>query len=1333
MATEKREGTPQATASSTYPTAEPTVGETIRQAEATLSRAEELLGAATPTEDELSEAEWQLTLSKWNLGRNDALERQWPRQVAIVAASIAVVTYLIYRAGWTMNLATTWSTVFSVFLLLAELYAGISLGLYFFQVWRLVDPPIRRPPADRTVDVFIATYNEDVSLLRGTLTACLEMDYPHATYVLDDGNRPEVRRLAESLGCRYITRSDRAHAKAGNLNNALRQTDGEFVVVFDADHMPYRHYITRLLGYFDDPRVAFVQTPHTTYNLDNFMGRWKSKMKTYWEDIRIFFEAVQLGKNLFNVACFCGSAAIFRRKAIEEVGLFATETITEDLHTGMRINAAGWKSLAVSEEMVVGLAPDDATTFASQRLRWGEGNLSVLAYDNPLTMKGLTLAARIHYLASISCWTMGPARTILYLTPLVMLLTGVAPVADLSLRYFMIVGCYLAMVWGAVKIVSNGCGQLIGIEMAMMASFHLQLQSLWRALFRRHRQVFVVTRKSRILAGRWAGVLHMWPQMTLVVLSIVAIAWASSRVLFGLSADYFGLVVGSGLALYHSWLALSVLDRAASSRNVSTQWQHPLCLNVDYSVAGDDTPGVSIEFNENVCHILTWKPVETDWPLRVIFHSPVGDTVGHGRVASVLPLGGKEPFAYLSNIVFDHADPSLREQEGDQIRDVIMRYVLPVVTMTHRTVHQGQRELPEELSGEGDFPIPITIQPNRPNLALQRSIALCVTKRDFVAPLSVSCPIGSEVQVMLDTPIGQIVANATVQDVETMHIGATIVHQHEFAWRDSKAIKRILRRKGRWTSTLGKTIATMRNHHQAKGRLAWTFVTGSVIALATVLLFHELYYGDIQLVKMTHDTSGVADRTKAAATMERIADSPTTSASRLLRLYRAADAVGDDALAADAASQLAQQVPTERAEWRLTAARHLVRAGKSAKADAAFDRIVAEPLPPNLSTDETANIYVEAARAAITARDLPKAVDRFLRASSLRAADPDQAEELLGVLIAAKETHLAIQVLQQLERTDRVLRHIIDVYEMAGQPEKAVPELEELHRRHPDDAAVVVRLAELAVVRRDFVAGLKYYQLLHKLEPDNKTATDKLAETMLLLAREDVAAKRYDHARQLFQESFQLQPPTDALKREYGGFLAATGHFDQAIAMLEPLKDAASKQQLAAVYEMQGHPAKSLEILLPLEKTPGSNEAMAKNVVRLLLATGAYDEAAERLLPLLKKHPNDPQFQRAFVEAAAASTQTTDAMRQTMNDVFRSYRETDFHSLDAAGFERLGDALRRLGMFTEANAVLDHAVAEYPKSRRLRFYLAETLGNLGRYDDAEKQYEILLKTRPTAR
>ncbi|MGD9126634.1 MAG: glycosyltransferase [Planctomycetia bacterium] len=479
--------------------------------------------------DELGSVAREIRRSQWQLGRRSISSRQWSRQAAIVIASLAAVLYLVFRALYTLNLVHPFAAVFSVILLVAEAYGLFHLSLYFYQVWRLVEPPIQDAKTDRTVDVFVTTFNEEVDLLRNTLRACVEMEYPHTTYVLDDGHREEVRELAESLGVKYIAREDRKHAKAGNVNNALRQTRGDFVIILDADHVPHMHFIMRMIGYFNDPEVGFVQAPHTTYNLDNFLGHWSAKSRVYWEDVRIFFEAVQLGKNRYGCACFCGSAAMFRRKALEDIDLFATETITEDLHTGMRINAAGWKSFAVNEELVVGLAPEDSETSAKQRLRWGEGNLSVMAYDNPLTMKGLRLSGRINYLASILNWTYGPARLIMYLVPIVMLLTAVAPVANLSLAYIAVVVFYLVSIWAAVKIVSNKCGNLLRIELAMMSAFNVHIHAIWRALFKRRSQKFVVTAKRR--AQNSSVLRRMWPQVTIVSLGFVAISWAATRVL----------------------------------------------------------------------------------------------------------------------------------------------------------------------------------------------------------------------------------------------------------------------------------------------------------------------------------------------------------------------------------------------------------------------------------------------------------------------------------------------------------------------------------------------------------------------------------------------------------------------------------------------------------------------------------------------------------------------------------------------------------------------------------------------------------------------------------
>lgn len=1323
-------------------------------------RAEALVDRALNAENELSNVAWRLTFAQWNLGRFDHLRRQWPRQTAIVVASIATITYLTYRLFWTMNLASAPAAIFSAALLAAEMYAGLSLGLYFFQVWRLVEPPLIQPKTLHTVDVFVATYNEDVALLRGTLSACIDMDYPHRTYVLDDGDRDEVRKLASELGVRYISRKDRSHAKAGNLNNALRQTDGEFVVVLDADHLPYRHFVSRLIGYFEDPQVGFVQVPHTTYNLDNFMGQWSSTSRAYWEDVRIFFEAVQLGKNRYGVACFCGSAAIFRRKSIEDVGLFATETITEDMHTGMRINAAGWKSLAVSEEMVVGLAPDDATTFVNQRLRWGEGNLSVMAYDNPLTMKGLSLAGRINYLASIASWTMGPARLILYLTPLIMLLTGVAPVADMSVSYFTVVGCYLITVWAAIKLASNGCGQLLSIEMAMMASFHLQLQALWRAIFHRRRQKFVVTKKNKgRISGGVSGLRRMWPQAALVVLAIVAMSWAASRVLFGLSGDYFGLLVGSGLACYHSWLALCVLGRATLKRDSDEQWHHPLCVAVDYTSATEIQQAVSVEFNENGCRLLTWQQLVVGQPLRVFFHSPVGKTICQGRVAACAPLDPHSPTVFLSNIVFEHVDPMERDRESDLLRGIILRYVVPVVTMTHRVVRQGTRALPEELSGEGDFPFPLVIDPRLPNLAVHQSVALSVNRQGFLAVLPYSCPVGTLVQASLNSPLGTITTDAEVREVEIIRVGSAIVHQHEFRWRDPAVIRGVCSKKKRWNVMLTRELARLRSHRHSTAGMVFAALIGYIIAVATVFIFNHAYQDDILLALAAQQRMTLPQRDEVKRILSRSAESPV-SAEWLLRAYQAAGAIGDNELAAEAAKQLADRGGSARSRWMLTYARRLAQTKNHRAADAAFDQLLAEPTGQDAALEEQAEIYVEAARAAVAVRNYDKAVERFLQATNLKAVDPIQAEELLGVLISAKQTRLAVQVLEQLERSDRVLRRIVAVYEIAEQPQKALPELQELHRRHPDDASVTRRLAELAVLRRDFVAGVSFYHDLFLRKPSDDKIKSKLAETLLLEARDNVKAGRLDRAGSLFDESFRLQPPNDELKREYAGFLATAGHFDRAVALLEPLSDAKSRLQLAAVLEMHGKRAEALRILLNMERllavapmVPGianepkptagrpgkkphtleqpiiSNEDINKgkrSIVRLLLADHRYEDAAERIVTLLEQQPDDPLLRRDFLDAVAASEHSSEAVRRMMIDVYHRYRETDYHDLNATGLERLGDALRRLGMFVEAGDALRRAVTQYPEVRRLRFLWAQTLANLGRYEEAESQYKILL-------
>jgi len=180
------------------------------------------------------------------------------RVVAVVALA-ATATYLAWRAAATMNVAAWY---LSVPMLVLEVHAAIGLGLFTFSLWD-VDVRPRRRSLDHvpTVAVLIPTYNEGPEILVPTIAAAVALQPAHETWVLDDGERPEVAELAASLGALYLVRTSHEHAKAGNVNHALGIVEAEILAVLDADHVAAPEFLRATLGYFADPKVALVQTP----------------------------------------------------------------------------------------------------------------------------------------------------------------------------------------------------------------------------------------------------------------------------------------------------------------------------------------------------------------------------------------------------------------------------------------------------------------------------------------------------------------------------------------------------------------------------------------------------------------------------------------------------------------------------------------------------------------------------------------------------------------------------------------------------------------------------------------------------------------------------------------------------------------------------------------------------------------------------------------------------------------------------------------------------------------------------------------------------------------
>jgi cellulose synthase (UDP-forming) len=360
---------------------------------------------------------------------------RWPgRGVTLVLVLLSLTVsarYLAWRL--TNTIATGWTidAWLSGVLLVAELYAFAMLGLGYFQSVR----PLRRRPVPLpqdvnrwpTVDVLIPTFDEPLEVVRATVLAARAIDWPAeklSVHLLDDGRRPAFREFAARAGIGYVTRSSNVHAKAGNLNHTLLRTRGEFVAVFDCDHVPTRAFLQLTMGWFlRDERVAVVQTPHHFYTPDPFERNLGTHGRIPNES-QLFYGLIQRGNDLWDAAFFCGSCAVLRRAALEDVGGFAVETVTEDAHTALRLHARGWRSAYLDLPLAAGLATETLAAHVGQRRRWARGMAQIFRLENPLLKRGLGLWQRLCYSAAMLHFLSAVPRLIYLTAPAAYLLAG---------------------------------------------------------------------------------------------------------------------------------------------------------------------------------------------------------------------------------------------------------------------------------------------------------------------------------------------------------------------------------------------------------------------------------------------------------------------------------------------------------------------------------------------------------------------------------------------------------------------------------------------------------------------------------------------------------------------------------------------------------------------------------------------------------------------------------------------------------------------------------------------------------------------------------------------
>lgn len=533
---------------------------------------------------------------------------RFPILLMIVLSFVVSSRYLWWRISQTINWDVPLDATFGVILLFAEVYAWLILVLGYIQTaWPLNRQVASLPESTDEwphVDIFIPTYNEPLAVVRPTILAALAIEWPKdklSVYVLDDGKRPEFREFCADAGIAYIIRPDNSHAKAGNLNHALTKSNGDFIAIFDCDHIPTRSFLQLSIGwFFRDPKLALVQTPHHFFSPDPFEKNL-SIFRTKPNENELFYGLIQDGNDLWNSSFFCGSCAVLKRGPLEEIGGIATETVTEDAHTALKLHRLGYTSAYLNIPQAAGLATESLADHIGQRIRWARGMAQIFRLDNPLFGRGLNLGQRLCYANAMLYFFNGIPRIIFMLAPLAFLLLGsyiiFAPaimIAAYALPH--IIHSYLtnSRHQGAYR-------HSFWAEMYETVLAWYILRPTTVALFAPHKGKFNVTAKGGLNTTEFFDWKISKPYLFLTGISIIGACFGVWRLAFGPSDEYLSvglnllwitynlIILGGAISVAEEAKQVRSTHRIAVNRTVSLRTEqghaYPVILE-DYSLDG---------------------------------------------------------------------------------------------------------------------------------------------------------------------------------------------------------------------------------------------------------------------------------------------------------------------------------------------------------------------------------------------------------------------------------------------------------------------------------------------------------------------------------------------------------------------------------------------------------------------------------------------------------------------------------------------------------------------------------------------------------------------------
>lgn len=467
------------------------------------------------------------------------------RVVLFVPLFLLLLRYVHWRLtetvpplGWSIE--GLWPLIFLGF----EMSAMVMLGVTYLTLSRRSDRSAEvdahlHLPEDRAyrIALFIPTYNEPKPVLQRTILGAMSQRYPGVRVcVLDDSRRPWLRDYCAELGVEYLTRPDNKAAKAGNMNAGLATLraqgfEPDFIGVLDADFVARPDFISRCLAlHLLHPEAGIVQTPQHFFNPDPVqMNLVLTGVAP--DEQRFFFDELMPSKDAWGTAFCCGTSSLIRTKALDSIGGFPTESVTEDMLMSLRMRERrGWQTLYLNEPLTMGLAPEGLGEYVTQRHRWCLGFMQIFRqHYNPFSARHrLSAIDRLHVLDTFMYWGLSfPTRYLFLLAPGIYWLSGwlVIEASLTAILYHLapwLVAHMIVMSWisrGALQPVLNDVTQLLVVPAAVHATL--------TGLFSRSQHKFSVTPKGETsdrVSVDWGA---MRPLLALGALNLAAVVLAA--------------------------------------------------------------------------------------------------------------------------------------------------------------------------------------------------------------------------------------------------------------------------------------------------------------------------------------------------------------------------------------------------------------------------------------------------------------------------------------------------------------------------------------------------------------------------------------------------------------------------------------------------------------------------------------------------------------------------------------------------------------------------------------------------------------------------------------